>query len=212
MNNKDTFIVDFWEKIFRFLGKISISYLIRIYFPKTINYRFVDMLVLTYLLVSIISIPLVLSISSHTIKILIAGFAMFRVFEIVIYQANVLLFDEFRAKKAGKEYAIRGYRRIVILLLHNYFEIIFWFATQYIVFNNMFNFVVAESNVSMLGAIYTSFVVMTSFGFANISPLSVLAYSIVIGQAIIGLFMTLLSLARFISLIPSPQTMDDFEK
>ena len=170
------------------------------------------MLVLTYLLVSIISIPLVLSISSHTIKILIAGFAMFRVFEIVIYQANVLLFDEFRAKKAGKEYAIRGYRRIVILLLHNYFEIIFWFATQYIVFNNMFNFVVAESNVSMLGAIYTSFVVMTSFGFANISPLSVLAYSIVIGQAIIGLFMTLLSLARFISLIPSPQTMDDFEK
>jgi len=212
VNNKDTFIVDFWEKIFRFLGKISISYLIRIYFPKTINYRFVDMLVLTYLLVSIISIPLVLSISSHTIKILIAGFAMFRVFEIVIYQANVLLFDEFRAKKAGKEYAIRGYRRIVILLLHNYFEIIFWFATQYIVFNNMFNFVVAESNVSMLGAIYTSFVVMTSFGFANISPLSVLAYSIVIGQAIIGLFMTLLSLARFISLIPSPQTMDDFEK
>lgn len=49
---------------------------------------------------------------------------------------------------------------------------------------------------------------MTSFGFYNVTPLGVLAYSLVIGQAMIGLFMTLLSLARFIALIPTPESLD----
>ena len=130
----------------------------------------------------------------------------------MIYQTNVLLFDEYRAIKAGKEYKLHGYRRIVILLMQNYFEIIFWFAAQYIFFQNMFAFAVDGSHESVLGAVYTSFVVMTSFGFYNVTPLGVLAYSLVLGQAMIGLFMTLLSLARFIGVIPTPKSMDVTEQ
>ncbi len=53
---------------------------------------------------------------------------------------------------------------------------------------------------------------MTSFGFYNVTPLGVVAYSLVIGQAMIGVFMTLLSLARFIGVIPTPKSMDITEQ
>ena len=209
---KDIFIVEFWSRIFSILSHISVFAIIRRIFPKCINHKFVDYWVLSHLILSLVSIPIVIFIESEILKLTVASFSILRVFEIIVYQTNVLLFDEYRAKKQKKIYEIRGYRRIVLLLIHNYFEIIFWFATQYVVFNSLFTFAVPESHVSFLGAIYTSFVVMTSFGFANITPLSVLAYTIVISQAMIGLFMTLLSLARFISLIPNPKTMDEFEQ
>jgi len=212
MSKKKTFIVQFWAVIFGALGKLSLFNVVRLMFPKQITGRFVDGWVLTHLLLAIISVPLALNVNSYYLQIGIAVFAFSRVFEIVIYQTNVLIFDEYRAKLNGNKYALHGYRRIVILRLHNYFEIIFWFATQYILFNQLFGFTVPESNTSFFGAVYTSFVVMTSFGFYNIIPHSVFAYTIVIGQAMIGLFMTLLSLARFISLIPTPDTMDDLEK
>ncbi len=76
----------------------------------------------------------------------------------------------------------------------------------------MFSFAVEGSHESVLGAVYTSFVVMTSFGFYNVTPLGVVAYSLVIGQAMIGLFMTLLSLARFIGVIPTPKSKDITEQ
>ncbi|MDM8566679.1 ion channel [Candidatus Halobeggiatoa sp. HSG11] len=212
MSKENGFIVNFWEIIFRYLSYFSLFNLFRLLFPKLINGKFVDIWVLGHLILSIVSIPLILIVDSKLVYIFISIFALSRVFEIVIYQINVLLFDEYRANKNGKKYVLHGYRRIVILLLHNYFEIIFWFATQYIIFGYLFDFNVSDSSISFFGAIYTSFVIMTTFGFNNIIPLSIVGYSIVIGQAMIGLFMTLLSLARFISLLPNPDTMDDMER
>lgn len=210
---KPPFIVDFWETVFRWLGKISLFTLVRKVFKSTHGSgRFVDAWALSHVFLSIASVPLVLYIPSVWVGGIIAGYAFLRVFEVVVYQMNVLLFDEYRAKRAGKSYALHGYRRMILLLIQNYFEIIFWFAAQYAFFSQIFDFTVPGSNESVLGAVYTSFVVMTSFGFYNVTPLSVLAYAIVIAQAVIGLFMTLLSLARFIGLIPNPETMDQTEK
>jgi hypothetical protein len=48
-----------------------------------------------------------------------------RVVEIVIYQINVLIFDEYRARRSGIMYGVRGYRRLILLVPHNYIEIIF---------------------------------------------------------------------------------------
>lgn len=76
----------------------------------------------------------------------------------------------------------------------------------------LFSFSVEGSHESVFGATYTSFVVMTSFGYYNVTPLGVLAYTLVIGKAMIGLFMTLLSLARFIGLIPTPKSRDITEQ
>ncbi|WP_117234198.1 hypothetical protein [Vibrio maerlii] len=212
MEKSDSFIVDFWAKVFELLGKISFFNLVRKIFPKARTGRFSEIWALGHVFLSIASVPAVLYIDNRLIGFAIALYALLRVFEVVIYQTNVLLFDEYRAIKAGREYALHGYRRIVILLMQNYFEIIFWFAAQYIFFHSMFDFNVAGSHESVLGAVYTSFVVMTSFGFYNVIPLGVVAYSLVIGQALIGLFMTLLSLARFIGVIPTPKSLDRTEQ
>ncbi|AMO67894.1 hypothetical protein DOK_02686 [gamma proteobacterium BDW918] len=203
-----TFILDFWAFIFKVLGEISFFNLVRVLFPSTKTGLFSEAWALGHLLLSILSVPAVLYIQNYYVGLFIAAYALLRVFEVIVYQTNVLLFDEYRATKAGKEYALHGYRRMVVLLMQNYFEIIFWFAAQYIFFNDLFSFAVEGSHESVFGAIYTSFVVMTSFGYYNVTPLGVLAYSLVIGQAMIGLFMTLLSLARFIGLIPTPKSRD----
>lgn len=209
---RTTFILDFWAFIFKAIGKISLFNFVRFLFPGTRTGLFSEAWALGHLLLSFLSVLAVLYINNYYVGLFIAAYALLRIFEVVVYQTNVLLFDEYRAKKAGKEYALHGYRRIVVLLIQNYFEIIFWFAAQYVVFNSLFMFAVEGSNESVFGAIYTSFVVMTSFGYYNVTPLGVLAYSLVIGQAMIGLFMTLLSLARFIGLIPTPKSRDITEQ
>ncbi len=200
-----SFIEKFWETIFRYLGKLSLFSLVRFIFPKAKTALFSEVWALSHLVLSIASVFVVLHIENRYVGFTIVLYALLRVFEVVVYQMNVLLFDETRA---GGGYELQGYRRIIILLMQNYFEIIFWFAAQYIFFHHLFNFNVEGSHESALGAVYTSFVVMTSFGFYNVTPLGVLAYSLVIGQALTGLFMTLLSLARFIGILPAPKSKD----
>jgi len=207
-----TFILDFWAFVFKVLGKISFFNFVRFIFPSTKTGVFSEAWALGHVFLSVLSVPAVLYIQNYYVGLFIAVYALLRVFEVVVYQTNVLLFDEYRATKAGRDYALHGYRRMVVLLMQNYFEIIFWFAAQYIFFNGLFSFSVEGSHESVFGAIYTSFVVMTSFGYYNVTPLGVLAYSLVIGQAMIGLFMTLLSLARFIGLIPTPKSRDITEQ
>jgi hypothetical protein len=53
---------------------------------------------------------------------------------------------------------------------------------------------------------------MTTFGHTAISPRETLGDILIFIQSVIGLFMALLILARFISLIPTPETLDEFEK
>jgi hypothetical protein len=134
-----------------------------------------------------------------------------RVIEIFVYQINVLLFDEFRAKKAGNEYAIQGFRRIVVLLLHNYIEIIFWFAIFYRNAGWAFK-PLSEDLDSFFVSLNFSFVTMTNFGHTVVSSTTIFGYILVFVQSVIGLFMTLLIIARFISLLPKPDTLDESER
>jgi hypothetical protein len=56
---------------------------------------------LSHVFLSIASVPAVLYIKNDIISFCIAIYALLRVFEVVIYQINVLLFDEYRAIKSG---------------------------------------------------------------------------------------------------------------
>ncbi|GJA91138.1 hypothetical protein KAM357_30860 [Aeromonas caviae] len=142
---------------------------------------------------------------------LFMGYGFLRTFEIVVYQTNVLLFDEYRVVKAGGEYRLEGYRRIVLLLLHNYFEIILWLACTYTVMAADFEHKWQPGTGTVFGGIYSSFITMTSFGDFDLLPKSTMAASVLLFHTTVGLFMTLLSLARFISLIPAPKTRDIVE-
>ncbi|TFH48406.1 MAG: hypothetical protein E4G89_06345 [Methanothrix sp.] len=68
-----------------------------------------------------------------TLGLIVGGL---RIFELVVYQVNVLLFDEWRARRSGREYSLRGYKWLFVLLLHNYFELVFWFVASLFAFED----------------------------------------------------------------------------
>jgi len=221
-----SFIVESWSKIFSILRWISLFQVVRWVVCKKFSatskicrfvesYGFVELWVLGHVLLSII-----LLLIYPTLGAVIYG--GLRVFEVLIYLINVILFDEYRAnkaehrkKRAGETYAIpyaiRGYRRIVILLLHNYAEIILWFALFYRHWDWAFETGRASLN-SFFDALNFSFATITKFGYTTIYPRETSGDILVFIQSGIGLFMVLLILARFISLIPKPKTMDEFER
>lgn len=207
-----SFIVEFWSKAFSILAKISVFTLIRTLFPTAITARFVDIWVLSHLVLSITALLIAAYSPYPILGYLFMGYGFLRTFEIVVYQTNVLLFDEYRVVKAGGEYHLEGYRRIVLLLLHNYFEIILWLACTYTVMAADFTHKWQSGAGTIFGGIYSSFITMTTFGDFDLSPKTTFAAFILLFHATVGLFMTLLSLARFISLIPAPKTRDTVER
>ena len=207
-----SFIVEIWSIIFDGLRSISPFQMIRVLIPSIRgSYRFVDGWVLGNFILSIFLFFICSAPDLQWWESIAFGYGVIRIFEIFIYQINVLLFDEYRVKKAGGTYTLRGYRRIVILLLHNYIEIIFWFALFYRNIGYLFETGGVDFN-QIIVSLNFSFVTMTTFGNTVISPKDNLGISITFIQSIIGLVMALLILSRFISLIPTPGTSDEFEK
>lgn len=206
-----SFIVQFWSCVFNALAKVSVFWVVRNLFPLTINARFVDFWVLGHLGLSAMALMLAAYFNIPWLGYVLVGYGFLRTLEIVVYQANVLLFDEYRAFKAGKEYHLTGYRRMILLLLHNYFEIILWLACTYTVMAADFEHKWQPGVGTVLGGIYSSFITMTTFGDFDLLPKTDLAAIVLLFHATVGLFMTLLSLARFISLIPAPKTLDEVE-
>lgn len=138
-------------------------------------------------------------------------YATLRVFEIAVYQANVLLFDEFRAAKNRKSYALRGYRRLAVLLICNYVEIIFWFAAIYLALGDHVVFKLFNNERNTLTSLYSSFIVMSTFGDQNIVPNTSIGLLFSLYQSAVGLFMTALVLARFFGILPAPKSSDRLE-
>lgn len=200
-----SFIVSFWARIFEILGKISVFTLVRRLLKKPITERFVDGWVLGHLVGSIAALLAAALLEQRWLSYLLAGYGFFRTCEIVIYQANVMLFDEFRANRAEQEYFLESYRRVVLLLIHNYFEIIFWLACTYTVFAAQYDHKFRSGVGTVLGGVYSSFITMTTFGDFDLLPQTNLSAIILMFHATVGLFMTLLSLARFIALLPIPK-------
>jgi len=207
-----SFIVELWSRVFSALRWLSPFQLIRTCIPASRgSYVFVDAWVLGNFLLSVLLLVICSAPGLRWWELIAIVYGATRVVETVIYQINVLLFDEYRAKKARRPYALRGFRRIVILSLHNYIEIIFWFAIIYRNLNWAFQ-VGGAAFVSFFESFKLSFVTMTTFGQTGVSPKGILGEMLIFLQSAIGLFMALVVLARFISLIPIPETLDEFEK
>lgn len=216
MNNSDSYIVNKYYRIFKFLNKLSLFGLVKVLFKRGYdknNYTFVERWVEVNVVLSIIG--LIISLILGNPKWLIIIFAIYgtlRVIEILFYQVNLSLFAGYKpgGTDSGSVYALKSYRRMVILLIHNFFEIIFWFSYIYLYFLKSFKI---ENNLNndTLQAIYMSFVTMTTFGQPNFEiydKLSLIAISI---EAFIGLIMTLLVLSRFIALLPHIKSKDPSE-
>lgn len=223
----ESFVLNLFLKIFSVLRAASLSNLISQYKykpKKKDDKNFIDGYVIFFTIISFI-----LLLSFPYLEVWIANpffvaLGFYRIFEIITVQSNALFFDYYRRTKnriiipnqlneneKSEPYQIRGYTRISLLLLLNFMEIIFWFAIIYS--HNSFLYISNQSELNLITALSFSFYTMTTFG--NPSAVSIngtFGYVLNMFQSVIGAFMALLILARFIALLPKAPTADEIEK
>jgi hypothetical protein len=207
----DSYIVAFWAAIFSGLSWVSLFSLVRRIAPgPTRTYAFVDSWALAHLFLASFSLAAACAGSVTRFECVLLGYAGLRIFELTVYQVNVLLFDEYRARRAGQDYAVRGYRRLVVLSVQNYIEVLLWFAFVYRNTTPWF-----ESNHipmdTIYGSLYFAVVTVATLGYGDITPVTREGTTVVVLQSAVGFFMTLMILARFIAILRTPATLDPFE-
>ncbi|WP_207902133.1 hypothetical protein [Tissierella praeacuta] len=114
------------------------------------------------------------------------------------------MFDLYRNELKNESYKIKSPIRTVVLLLHNYIEIIFWYAIMISSIVKLSNCQVVENYIFY---IQSSFLCLTTFNHDLVANISNKQYSllssIAIFEVISGLVMTIISLASFIGKIPN---------
>lgn len=203
----NSYIVSLWERIFHILRYVSVFEYVRRIKSFRGSYVFVEVWVIGNLIVSLGCIILASNIELPKILAgIVLAYSFIRVLEITVYQVNVLLFDQYKNQTT---YEVKGYRRLVILLLHNYIEIIFWFAASYTILS--YHLDVFDKQKGIFDTLLFSFITMITFGSNSLKEISSVGHLVIVNQAIVGLFMTMICLARVISLLPKPKTMDNSE-
>jgi hypothetical protein len=210
---KDSWIVDFWSNIFWYLGKLSLFTLIRAIGGRPTSYAFVDLYVMANALVALAT--LIIASLRHAepvgwLLIVFVCYGVARVFEIVVYQVNVLLFDEYRAFQENREYKVRSFRRLVLLLLHNYLEVLCWFGVFYLFFYRSGDLKLTQP-VEFFTIFRESLLMMIAFSPERNDPTTALGVLALTVHSFVGIFMTVIVLARFLALLPAPASRDDMD-
>jgi len=204
---RDGFIVGFWDKVFGGLRWLSVFSLVRKLIPRRArSYWFVDAWVLSNF-ISAMVVWAMFSAFPFWLAWVCIGYGILRVLEIVVYQVNVLLFDPIRARRNKKPYAVRGYRRLLLLSLHNYAEVALWFACFYRHAGNLGHCrACAKTAVEFL---YFSLATISTVGYGDIHPLDDNSRVLAIAEMGIGLFMGLIILARIVSCLPNAPSLEE---
>ena len=217
----ESFILEFWSRIFNILSKISVFSIVRKVFSKNIinKYSFVEKWVLGNLIFGLISTLIVYYLPDKYLWVtyIIGIYGCLRVFEVIIYQINVMFFDPYRASKKGEVYKIKSPVRMVILLLHNYVEVMFWYTVMIIVLTRAGGQVIIgswgeylRSNIICVATFDSSGIdkIITDCNGEQLGKLPVFS-GLIFLQIITGIIMTLISLARFMNLMPGIESIDD---
>ncbi len=173
--------------------------------PFTSGYLFPEVWVIFNIIFAILGCTLIWKTSPVFIRWFFLVYALMRMLELFVYQINVLLFDPIKCGLS--KYRIKSATRIVLLLICNIFEYILWFSVIY-----LFMYKNISSDIDGLKIFFESITTL-----ANISSPEEIAdyekkYSIMFVahiESVVGIFMNIICLARFISLLPPVQTMND---
>jgi len=142
----------------------------------------------------------------------IAGYAVIRVTEILVFQFNSQVYGGYPGKEHPRlHYTVVSYRRSILLAGLLYLESALWFATLYRRCPGAFTC----TNVPLsapLKALYFSVVTITTLGYGDVAASTNTGFLLVMAEALSGLFMTLGILARVVSYLPRPETLDPIEK
>lgn len=202
MDNQSTFILPLTQAVLRLLRLFSPGLWLERW--GIFSFWVVDLWVLSWTLAALASYILSLSPIGQWLSPAIVFCGVLRVAEIMVFHFSELL------SFSTSHYRLRSYRRSIVLLLLNYCEIIFWFATFYSLMNGS-NQIVAHAPVSISPLRESiSLMVTNSTGLLDLRD-SVLGWSTVTAQSALGLFLTTVVAARIIGLLPKPAMLDPGE-
>jgi hypothetical protein len=165
------------------------------------NFSFVDSWVIGCLFLSIILYGVSFTTKSAFIHIAILFLMVVRLWEFLPYILKVTIFT--KANKGQTD--IYDARRTVILMLSNYLEMIFWFATWYSILasHNRLHIVGAPHFIVVFRESVMSMVANSGGGFTQMARSAWIMITI---ENILGLVMTILVAARIVSFLPPPST------
>ncbi|MBU3136177.1 hypothetical protein KPL39_07825 [Clostridium gasigenes] len=236
INSKEKGIVAWWDVITKVFSYISILEIIiqiykyRVGYYSQENkeelkskmdklYKFIEVWVVTHsILAPVISLVLFYYFDGKEKKLIytILIYGLFRVFEIIIKQIRVILFDTIGVNAID----LKGARRSIILLIHNIVEMISWFAISFMGIILLDKSVVGKS-FEKLSEVYSWFdfilcstLQMTVFsdGYTSIKDIMTkqnFLATITIIEIIMGFIIIVVALARFFSLLPGVGQIDD---
>ena len=231
-NREDGFLVQFVFLLFYYLERCSVFYWIRIFgtyiheklhpwslkkpFVKT--YIFPEIWVAGNILFAMIAERLAYVIDKKWFLVVLIIYAIERVFEMFVYQMNVLFFHRLipeymekteREKKRAEfarakiptgvqehsGYAIKSATRTVLLLILNMIEYVLQFAVIFTAVNSVTG--AGEPYVGIAGS-FRVFMNMTNP--EDFPGNYVLAFAYM--ETVIGMFMNIICLARFVGMLP----------
>lgn len=172
--------------------------------PFVFGFLFPELWVIGNILLAIFGCIIVAKTSCQVISFIFVVYAFLRTFELFVYQINVLLFDPI--KSGWIKYRIKSATRTVLLLICNIFEYILWFSVVYI-----FVYKAKNQNIDSLRVILESVTTLANIAspedFSDYEKgfeITIIAYI----ESVIGIFMNIICLARFISLLPPVQSIE----
>lgn len=147
---------------------------------------------------------------AHLWHIAMCAYAGLRVIEVVAVNALVLLDIQSSRKGPSKPPALGGHRRLLLLVAHNYVEVTLWFAFVYAAFSAHFS--TSACNVSKPAcATYFSAITMATVGYGDVAPTDDLGRALVVAQVAVGVFLTVVILARVVGNLPQRPSLDPDE-
>lgn len=175
--------------------------------PFTSSYLFPELWVIFNILLAIVGCIVVSNTSLQMVCWIFLIYALCRTFELFVYQINVLLFDPIKSGGSTK-YRIKSATRIVLLLICNIFEYILWFSVVYLFIHHDLR----TPNIDGLRIVLESFTTLANVA----SPEDYVDYNkdfiitlVAYVESIVGIFINIVCLARFISLLPPVQSLDE---
>ncbi len=214
-----SFAVGLWETFFNFVRKYHPHGILFRIVQKKLKisederlYAFIDLWVHFHLMIAVI-LWAFWGIIEPIIFLMwfFILYGVLRISYIIIYNINVILFDQFRINTTPKFYNVRSYRRILICLFINYAEILLWFAIFYRFFRNWFSSYELCLD-TLWGSVYFSIVTMTTLGYGDIKPINNCGAFLCSIQTLIGVFWAIVMIARFITVLPKIESLDPDEK
>lgn len=219
ISRQDGFIVQVLFVVFYVWGRISVFYLFRKIWcwisnnkkkddnepPFVMTTAFPEIWAVGNLVLAVAMVYLIPLLEARWLLIVIVVYAAMRIMEMLVYQINVLLFDRLKPvfldgwtdKIDQKNYHIKSSARTVILLIFNMLEYIVQFAVIFAAAECL-----AASPCMHIG-------IMESFRlFMNLSDVVMtedtpeFLIRIVYAETIIGIFVNIICLARFVGILP----------